>query len=112
MNILFTNTHIASNIVNAKTTSIVHILAHPSNARYANANHINILPTSLISQNGLNSMIVDILENINNIKDIFVTISKVCAISMLISGKDGTTINFVNKNIVKNHIVDVPLANP
>jgi hypothetical protein len=49
-------THIASKSGNASTTTIVPIFAHHNNDKYANAKPKDIVPTSLISPRGRNSI--------------------------------------------------------
>jgi len=48
-----------SNNTKDKTTMSIHIFQPESSDKYANTYHKNITPTSLSSQNGLNSIIVD-----------------------------------------------------
>lgn len=108
MKILYNPTRIASKITKDKATTNVHIFAHQTTDKYANANPKNIIHTSLKSPNGLNSTTVEIKATKNNIKDKFDTKTSVSqfikVVYILI------TTNLINKNIVKNHIAETPLA--
>ena len=71
--ILYNQTQIASKITSDKATTNVPIFAHQTTDKYASAKPKNIIPTSLKSPNGLNSIIVEISETKNKINERFDT---------------------------------------
>jgi len=112
MKILHNPTRIASKITNDNATINVPILAPPTTDKYAKPNQKNIIHTSLTSPNGLNSTTVDTSEIQNNTKDIFLTNINVCIFASVKFVYDLNTTNWINRNIVRNHMLETPLAWP
>ena len=110
MKILYSHTHKASKITNDNATTNVPIFAHHTTDKYAKLNPKNIIHTSLSNPNGLNSTIVEINAIKNKINERLDTNTNksrfVKVVYTLI------TTNLINKNIVRNPIVDTPLACP
>lgn len=108
--ILHNQTHIASNITNDNATMMVPIFAPPMTERYAKLNPKNMIHTSLTNPNGLYSTTVDTSEIQKRTKDMFFTNNKVCIFTSVKFVYDLNTTNWINKNIVKNHILETQLA--
>gem|GEM_PF-1511690 len=112
INILHNQTHIASNITNDKATINVQILAHHTTDKYARLNPKNIMPTSLTNPKGLYSTTVDTSVMTKSTKDIFFTNNNVCILVSVKFVYSLKTTNWISKNIVRNPILETPLACP
>ena len=69
-----------------------------------------MIPTSLKSPNGLNSIIVEISDIKNNISERFDTKTSISRFVKVVYTL--ITTNFINKKIVRNQIAETPLACP
>jgi hypothetical protein len=110
--ILHNQTHIASKITKDSATIKVPILAHPTTDKYAKLNQKNIIPTSLTNHNGLYSTTVDTKLIQKSTNEIFFTNNKVCMFASVKFVYDLNTTNWINRNIVRNPMLETPLAWP
>lgn len=70
------------------------------------------MPTSLTSPNGLYSTTVDTNEMQKSTNEIFFTNSKVCRFVSVKFVYDLKTTNWMSRNIVRNPMLETPLAWP
>jgi hypothetical protein len=105
-------TQIASNKGNNKTTIIVPIFAHPNNERYANANPKDIVPTSLISHKGRNSIAVPITVTPANNRAHQIVALIISSSIPFIVGYNGFTTRVSNDATVRNQRAELHEASP
>lgn len=105
-------THAASISGNANTTISVPTLAHPASERYANTNPTLIVPTSLISPLGLNSINAHTSVITPN-NDAIKTVSESTKdLSSVISGNAGTTTTQISATTIQKPILVTHVDNP